>query len=116
MPEVRKARLATPKELIRRMAWSLLAGGTLIVLSLLIGIVGYHWLGELSWIDAFVDASMILSGMGPVSPLHGNAVKLFAGCYALYCGITLIAATGVIIAPLIHRAMHKFHLEDLAGS
>jgi hypothetical protein len=98
------------------MSWSLLAGGLLIAGSLVIGVIGYHGLGELPWIDAFLNAAMILSGMGPVSDLHGDAVKLFAGCYAIYCGITLIGATGIIIAPLIHRVLHKFHLEDEGGN
>ena len=116
MSDARKSKLATPKQFLQRMGWSLLAGGGLIAISLLIGILGYHSLGGLSWIDAFLNASMIMSGMGPVSPLAGTAVKLFAGCYAIYCGITLIGATGIIIAPLIHRVMHRFHLEDQAGS
>jgi hypothetical protein len=55
---------------------------------------------------------MILSGMGPLSPLHSNAAKLFAGCYALYCGIALISTAGIMLAPVIHRYLHKFHLED----
>ena len=64
--------------------------------------------------DAFLDAAMILSGMGPVAPLQSTntAGKLFAGCYAIYCGIALIGTTAVIFAPVIHRALHKFHLED----
>ena len=74
--------------------------------------IGYHWLGGLTWIDAFLDSAMILSGMGPLSPLRSDAAKLFAGCYAIYCGIALIATTGVMLAPVIHRALHKFHLED----
>ncbi|MEO5959635.1 MAG: hypothetical protein ABIZ49_01260, partial [Opitutaceae bacterium] len=70
------------------------------------------YLGGLSWIDAFLDAAMILSGMGPVTTLQGNAAKVFAACYAIYCGIALVATTGVILAPVIHRALHRFHLED----
>jgi len=78
--------------------------------------LGYHYLGGLVWIDAFLDAAMILSGMGPLSALHTDAGKIFAGCYAIYCGIALIATTGVILAPVIHRALHKFHLEDSADN
>lgn len=74
--------------------------------------IGYHQLAGLAWIDAFLDAAMILAGMGPLSPLHGDPAKIFAGCYAIYCGIALIATTGVILAPVIHRALHKFHIED----
>lgn len=109
-----KRQLLPRREFIRRLGWSLTAGGVLLVFSLTIGIIGYHELGGLAWIDAFLDASMILSGMGPISPLHDDAAKLFAGCYAIYCGIALIGTTGVILAPVIHRALHKFHLEDTA--
>jgi hypothetical protein len=90
-------------------------GGVLLAISLAIGVVGYHLIGGLAWIDAFLDSSMILSGMGPVSPLHTDGAKLFAGCYAIYCGVMLLAITGVILAPLIHRSLHKFHLEWNGG-
>jgi hypothetical protein len=112
MFEHRKERLLPPREFIRRLGWSVTAGVGLIAFSLSIGMIGYHTLGDLPWIDAFLDAAMILSGMGPVSPLHGDAVKLFAGCYAIYCGIALIATTGVILAPVIHRGLHRFHLDE----
>ena len=111
MFEHRKEKLLPPREFIRRLGWSVAAGLGLITFSLSIGMLGYHALGGLPWIDAFLDASMILSGMGPVAPLQGDAIKLFAGCYAIYCGIALIGTTGVILAPVIHRGLHKFHLE-----
>jgi len=111
MAKLPKDQLLPPKEFIRRLGWSVAAGMVLIAFSLSIGMVGYHVLGGLPWIDAFLDAAMILSGMGPVAPLQGNAIKLFAGCYAIYCGIALIGTTGVILAPVIHRGLHKFHLE-----
>ncbi len=111
MFEHHKDKLLPPREFIRRLGWSVAAGAVLIAFSLSIGIIGYHVLGGLPWIDAFLDAAMILSGMGPVAPLRGDAVKLFAGCYAIYCGIALIGTTGVILAPVIHRGLHKFHLE-----
>ncbi len=82
----------------------------LIAISLLIGMCGYHYLGELSWIDAFVDASMILSGMGPVSPLANHAVKLFAGFYAIYSGLLFISLIAIILIPIVHRILHKFHI------
>ena len=107
-----KPHLLPRREFFRRLGRSITAGVILIAFSLSIGILGYHEIGGLAWIDAFLDASMILSGMGPVSPLRTDAAKLFAGCYAIYCGITLIGTTGVILAPVIHRALHKFHLED----
>jgi hypothetical protein len=112
MVEKRKPQLLPRREFIRRLGWSIAAGAGLIAFSLTIGIVGYHELAGLAWIDAFLDAAMILSGMGPISPLQTDTAKLFAGCYAIYCGIALIGTTGVIMAPVIHRALHKFHLED----
>jgi hypothetical protein len=107
-----KHRLAPRREFIRRLGWSVTTGAGLIAFSLAIGIGGYHTFAGLSWIDSFLDASMILSGMGPLSPLHTTGAKLFAGCYALYSGLALLTTAGVILAPLIHRALHRFHLED----
>ena len=106
-----KDKLLPPPELFRRLGRSTAAGLVLIAVSLTIGILGYHFVGGLAWIDAFLDAAMILSGMGPLSPLHSDAAKLFAGCYAIYCGIALITTAAVILNPLIHRSLHKFHLE-----
>jgi hypothetical protein len=111
MFEHRKDRLLPRRQFVLRLGWSVAAGIGLILLSLSLGMIGYHLLAGLPWIDAFLDAAMILSGMGPVSPLTTTAAKLFAGCYAIYCGIALIATTGVILAPVIHRSLHKFHLE-----
>jgi hypothetical protein len=109
-----KRQLLPRREFIRRLGWSITAGGTLIAVSLSIGMVGYHTLAGLSWVDAFLDASMILSGMGPLAPLQTNAAKIFAGCYALYSGLALLTTAGVILAPVVHRVLHKFHLEDTA--
>ncbi|MBI3884356.1 MAG: hypothetical protein HY302_01300 [Opitutae bacterium] len=111
MFEHRKDQLLPRREFALRLGWSVAAGAVLILFSLSIGICGYHFLNDEVWIDAFVDAAMILSGMGPLSSLHGETAKLFAGCYAIYCGIALIATTGVILAPVIHRSLHRFHLE-----
>lgn len=112
MFEKKHQRLLPAKEFYHRLTRSFVVGIVLIAFSLSIGIAGYHWIGELPWIDAFLDAAMILSGMGPMSPLHTDAAKLFAGFYAIYCGITLIGTTAIIFAPAVHRALHKFHLED----
>ena len=75
------------------------------------GVGGYRLLEGMSWIDAFANAAMILSGMGPLTPLQTWGGKLFAGFYALYSGLMLIVATGVILAPVVHRMLHRFHLE-----
>lgn len=87
---------------------------TLIVLSLLIGIVGYHTLADLGWTDSFLNAAMILSGMGPVAELHSRAAKVFAGVYAIYSGIALISTAALIFAPVVHRFLHRFHMETEA--
>jgi hypothetical protein len=81
------------------------------LVSLSIGMAGYHGFEGLSWLDAFLNAAMILSGMGPVAQLQTTAGKLFAGCYALFSGLALITTLAVIIAPLFHRFLHKFHME-----
>ena len=96
----------------RRIVRHAALGVAVIVVSLGIGMMGYHFFEQLPWVDAFVNASMILSGMGPVATLQTNGGKIFAGCYALFSGLTLIAILGIIFAPVVHRALHKFHLED----
>lgn len=95
----------------RRMARSLLLGFSLLAFALGLGMMGYHFLERLGWLDAFANAAMILSGMGPLAPLQTSAGKLFAGCYALFSGLLFISVAGIILAPLGHRLMHKFHLE-----
>jgi len=87
-------------------------GIIVIVVSLGLGMIGYHVFENLPWVDAFVNAAMILSGMGPVATLQTDAGKIFAGCYALFSGLTLVAILGIIFAPVVHRALHRFHLED----
>jgi hypothetical protein len=95
-----------------RLARSVAMGLVCIVAALGVGMAGYHWFVKLSWIDAFENAAMILSGMGPVSPVDSDAGKLFAGCYALFSGLMFVATVGVIFAPVYHRFLHKFHLAD----
>jgi hypothetical protein len=75
---------------------------------------GYHWLEEMPWIDAFANAAMILSGMGPLAPLQTGGGKLFAGVFALYSGLVLIVAAGIVLAPAVHRLLHSFHVETEA--
>jgi len=81
------------------------------VVSLGIGMAGYHFLEHLGWVDSFVNAAMILSGMGPLAPLQTTSGKIFAGCYALFSGLAFITSIGLIFAPVFHRFLHKFHLE-----
>lgn len=96
----------------RRLAWNCAAAALLIGVSLVVGMWGYHHYEGMSWIDAFANASMILSGMGPLAPLETWGGKLFAGIYALYSGLALILATGLIFAPVVHRLLHRFHVAD----
>lgn len=96
----------------QRLARHAALGVTVIVVSLGLGMIGYHVFEKLDWVDAFVNAAMILSGMGPVATLQTDAGKIFAGCYALFSGLTLVAILGIIFAPVVHRFLHKFHLED----
>jgi predicted membrane-bound spermidine synthase len=111
MFEHHKQPLAIPAEFAQRvLRFSLIAAGILLF-SLGIGILGYHYLESLSWIDSLLNASMILGGMGPVNTLRTNAGKVFASFYALYSGIVLLASVGVLATPILHRFMHRFHLE-----
>jgi hypothetical protein len=84
----------------------------LIGVSLLVGMVGYHYFEGTGWVDAFDQAAMIIGGMGPYSEPKSDGGKLFAGFYALYSGLLLIGVAGLILAPLFHRLMHYFHLPD----
>ncbi len=80
--------------------------------SLFAGICGYHLTERLSWLDSVLNAAKILGGMGPVATVQTTAGKIFAGCYALYSGLAVIAAVGIIAAPVVHRFLHRFHLEE----
>ncbi len=102
--------LSRPAFLRRQAHYAVLALG-IIGASLLVGMLGYHELEGLAWIDAFVNAAMLLGGMGPIGELHTDAGKFFAGFYALYCGVVLLLSLGVLFAPVIHRLLHRFHLE-----
>jgi hypothetical protein len=114
MYEHRSEPLLERRAFLRRLASSATLGFGVIVLSLYLGMLGYHRFERLTWIDSFLNASMLLGGMGPVEQPQTFGGKLFAGLYAIYCGLALISATGVMIAPVIHRVMHKFHLEQNA--
>ena len=84
----------------------------MIGLALGIGVAGYHWLGGLGWVDSVLNAAMILGGMGPVDPLKSDAAKVFASLYALFSGLMFIGVASVMIAPFLHRVLHRFHLDQ----
>ncbi|MFM7033869.1 MAG: hypothetical protein ACKOYJ_01555 [Planctomycetia bacterium] len=95
-----------------RVIWFLALSAVAIGVALGIGVVGYHSFGGLPWIDALVNASMILGGMGPVDPITSHAGKLFASAYALFSGLLFIGAASLVVAPFVHRIMHTIHLEE----
>ena len=94
-----------------RMAQGAAIVAGIIACSLVVGSAGYHYLGELPWIDSLLNASMILAGMGPVDSLKTDSAKLFAAFYALYSGVAFLAIMAILTAPLLHRLLHKFHME-----
>lgn len=100
----------------RRFFWRVIAflglSAALVGVALGIGVVGYHYLGGLPWIDALLNASMILGGMGPVDPIASHAGKLFASAYALFSGLLFIGAASLALTPFVHRIMHKLHIEE----
>jgi hypothetical protein len=104
--------LLSRAEFLARMGRSLVVTLLIIAFSLLLGGAGYHYFGLRPWIDAVMNASMTLTGMGPVDPLRSTAGKLFATFYCLCSGIAFLTMTAVLLAPVIHRLMHKFHLEE----
>ena len=112
MYEHHKQPLARKDVFARRLARNGFIGLLLLVFSLGVGMVGYHFLEGLSWIDSLLNAAMILGGMGPVNPLKTEAGKIFASFYALYSGVVLLASVGVLAAPIFHRFLHHFHLAD----
>jgi hypothetical protein len=109
--EHRSSPLLPRQAFYRRVAICFLSSQLLVAVALGIGMAGYHFFEQMGWVDAFENAAMILSGMGPVSMLQTEAGKIFAGCYALFSGLLLITVTGIVLAPVVHRALHKFHLE-----
>ncbi len=99
---------------IRRLLNHLLLAMCLVAPVLALGVLGYHGFENFSWIDSLLNASMILGGMGPVGQLQTTGGKLFASFYALFSGLVIIAIAGVLIAPIVHRTLHRFHLEETA--
>jgi hypothetical protein len=109
--------LLSTRAYAHRVLRSAVAGMALIVPTLLAGMIGYRVLENLAWTDAFLDSAMLLGGMGPVHEPVTQAGKVFAGVYAIFCGLLVILVAGVMMAPIVHRAMHRFHLDqDQPGS
>jgi hypothetical protein len=94
-----------------RQAQYLFSAFLLLAIGLGIGVFGYHELESMSWVDSFLNAAMILGGMGPVDVLHTQAGKIFAGVYALFSGLMFLVAAGLFFSPMVHRLLHKFHFD-----
>jgi hypothetical protein len=113
--ERRHQKLASPEVFRRRLIRSGVVGSIMVIISLGVGMTGYRFLENLTWLDAFLNASMILSGMGPVTNPATVGGKLFAGIYAIYSGFAVLVIAAVAFAPVIHRVMHRFHIEEDEG-
>lgn len=112
MYEHKSEPLAPFKMFLRRFFSNLLIAVLVLLISLLIGILGYHYTGNIPWLDAIHNASMILSGMGPVVEIKTDVGKWFSSLYALFSGIMFITNIGIILAPAIHRLFHRLHLDE----
>ena len=111
MYEHRKQPLLSAARFRKRVIRHFILALLVLAAGLGIGVLGYHSQGELNWIDSLLNASMILGGMGPVDPLHSSAAKIFASCYALFSGLAFIGIASLIIAPFVHRILHRFNLD-----
>lgn len=116
MFEKRHQPLASTKTFLVRLAQSIILGLSLIANHAYVLSNGYHYFESMSWIDAFANAAMILSGMGPLTPLVTKGGKIFAGLYALFSGLAFILLIGIVFSPIVHRFFHKFHLDTDDGS
>ena len=112
MFEFKHEKLAPLSVFVKRMVVSAAMAGILIAVALLIGIMGYHHIAQFDWVDSILEASMILGGMGPVNPLVTTGAKMFAAGYALFSGLVFIAIMGIVVAPITHRMLHQFHIDD----
>jgi len=110
--ERRHEKLAPLNVFVKRIVGSFGIALALITFALTIGITGYHNLAGFGWIDSLLEASMILGGMGPVNPLPNDSAKIFASLYALFSGLSFIAVMGVVLSPIVHRFLHKFHIDE----
>lgn len=112
MYENKSEPLAPTHVFYQRVLRNLLVAGGILTISLTIGILGYHYTDDIKWIDALHNASMILSGMGPVVEIKSTGGKLFSSGYALFSGVAFITNIGIILAPMAHRLFHRLHLEE----
>jgi hypothetical protein len=103
--------LLSRRKFLHRMGRHFATAAALTAVSLAVGVLGYHHLAHFSWIDSFLNAAMLLGGMGPVGDIASSGGKVFAALYALYAGLVLIAVSAVLLAPVFHRILHRIHVE-----
>src|SRR5437867_2794146 len=112
MYEHRKQPLLSWRKFLKRVGQHWLVGFSVLGFGLGSGVLGYHFIAHLSWIDSLMNASMILGGMGPVDPLKSDSAKIFASYYALFSGLAFIGIVSVLLAPFVHRLLHRVHAEE----
>jgi hypothetical protein len=106
------SQLAPLGRFLSRIVRSGALAATLVAITLAVGVIGYHQLAHLDWLAAFHQSALLLSGMGPVELNLNDAGRVFESIYALFCGVILLGAAGILFAPVLHRLLHRFHLED----
>jgi hypothetical protein len=113
MFETKHQRVIPPLHFARRVMWSVVLSAAIAALALVVGVVGFHYIAAVPWIDALHNASMILGGMGPVVEMKSAVAKLFSSAYALFCGLVFISVVAVTLVPVLHRILHKFHIDEV---
>ena len=108
----RQKKLAPVSVFIKRLAFSIIISLLFILVTLAMGVAGYHWIAGFGWVDSLLNASMILGGMGPVGELQTTGAKIFASVYALLSGLVFVGVMGVVISPILHRMLHKIHIDE----
>jgi hypothetical protein len=104
-------KLPHPKHFVNRLLINFLVGMLLLAFSLILGVLGYHRFFHLGWIDSLYNASLILTGMGPVAPAPGAGAKIFGSIYSIYSGVAFLSSVAIIFGPVVHRFLHRFHLD-----
>lgn len=113
MKTKRNKNILPPGEFARRVLKYAIFSVLILIFSISLGILGYHYIAKLEWIDSFYNASMILTGMGPVNLLDSNAAKMFASFYALFSGVIFLSTVAVFFSPFAHRLMHVLNIEEI---
>ncbi|HKS40901.1 MAG TPA: hypothetical protein VJX74_09850 [Blastocatellia bacterium] len=108
----KQKKLAPVSVFIKRLAFSIIISSLFILVTLAMGIAGYHWIAGFGWVDSLLNASMILGGMGPVGELQTTGAKIFASVYALLSGLVFVGVMGVMISPILHRMLHRIHIDE----